>query len=68
MENKKINNLEKRMDRVEKALKLKEIKPSIQVICSNCSHPINTRSELSLISCPSCGAKTKNTSLDGKEN
>jgi len=63
MENNKIKNLEKRMTRVEKKLKLKETKPSIPVICEKCGHPINTRSKLSLISCPDCGKKTKNTSL-----
>ena len=63
---KRIKNLEKRMTRVEKALKLTKIKPSVAVICEKCGHPINTRSELQLISCPNCGGKTKNTSLDGK--
>ena len=63
-----IKNLEKRMDRVEKTLKLKEIKPSTKVVCEKCGYPINTRSELLLISCPNCGSKTKNTSLDDEKN
>jgi len=67
MEENKIKNLEKRMDRVEKKLKLTKIKPSTEVICEKCGHPINTRSELDLISCPNCGGKTKNTSLKNEK-
>lgn len=63
----RITNLENRMDRVEKVIKLTPIKPSIKVKCEKCGHSINTRSELKLISCPNCGGKTKNTSLKEKE-
>ena len=62
----KIKNLETRMNRVEKALKLNKIKPGIDVKCSKCGHIINTRSKLDLITCTNCSKKTKNTSIKKK--
>ena len=60
---KRIKNLEKRMSKVEKALKLTPIKKSTEVICTYCKHPQNTRSELDMITCSNCRNKTKNTSV-----
>ena len=59
----RIKNLEKRMDRVEKVLKLSQPRKSIPVKCVYCGWTMNVTSKQQKISCSSCGNKTKNTSL-----
>jgi len=66
MEN-KIKNLEIRMHRVEKKLKLTKIEIGKEVKCANCGYVTHTKSKLDLISCSNCGKKTKNTSIKKKD-
>lgn len=60
---KRITRLEKRVGRIERALKLTTLKPGVDVKCTYCGYILSVRSKLTKVSCSNCGNKTKNTSL-----
>ena len=64
---KRVSNLEKRMDKVEQKLRITPRESGTPVKCSYCGYIMNVRSKLPKISCSSCGNKTKNTSIEEPE-
>jgi len=60
---KRVKNLEKRMDKVERTLKLAPPKKGVDVKCPYCGWVMSVTSKRLTVSCSSCGNKIENTSL-----